>query len=95
MTTVSDVYHFNTDTREFTTDYAEHEAFEAVKNIKAVGNQPFSQTIVSITPNGTMESWNSNTIDLYHPVSSGYFHEQKVHTADAYYKARVWYGGYQ
>ena len=95
VTTVSDVYHFNTDTREFTTDYAEHEAFEAVKNIKAVGNQPFSQTIVSITPNGTMESWNSNTIDLYHPVSSGYFHEQKVHTADAYYKARVWYGGYQ
>ena len=95
VTTVSNVYHFHTDTQEFTTDYADYEAFDSAENIKAVGNQPFSGTIVSITPNGTMASWNSNTIDLYHPLGSGYFHEQKVHSSDAYYKARVWYGRYQ
>ena len=63
--------------------------------MKAIGNQPFSDTIVTIIPNGTLYEWNSNTIDLYHPAGDGYFHEQRVHQSDAYYKVRVWYPKYQ
>ena len=95
VTTVSDAYHFNTDTRTFTTDYDGYSAFEAHENMKAIGNQPFSDTIVTIIPNGTLYEWNSNTIDLYHPAGDGYFHEQRVHQSDAYYKVRVWYPKYQ
>lgn len=96
ITTSNEVYQFNTQTKEFTTNYAGHSDFESCVSVKGVGNQPFSGTIITMIPNGAMYSWNSDTIDLYRPDQNGsYIHEEKVHNANAFYKVRAWYPNYR
>ncbi len=95
VTTVEDVYQFNTRTGEFSTAFDAYGTISAA-NIKAVGNQPYSGTIVRAIPNGTQTTWNTNTVELFIPDGKGsYTSETRVHSRDAYYKARVWYYKYQ
>lgn len=82
-------------TGEFSTAFDAYGTISAA-NIKAVGNQPYSGTIVRAIPNGTQTTWNTNTVELFIPDGKGsYTSETRVHSRDAYYKARVWYYKYQ
>lgn len=95
VTTVEDVYQFNTRTGEFSTAFGAYDTISAA-NIKSVGNQPYSGTIVRAIPNGTQAEWNTNTVELFLPDGEGsYTSETRVHNRDAYYKARVWHYKYQ
>ncbi|HJD23342.1 MAG TPA: metallophosphoesterase [Firmicutes bacterium] len=95
VTTVTDVYQFDTRTGEFLTGYDSYGAISS-PNIKSVGNQPYSGTIVRAIPNGTMAEWNTNTVDLFAPDGQGgYLADTRVHNHDAYYKVRAWYYKYQ
>lgn len=93
VTTVSGLYQFDTDTRLF---QAFHNSAINAANIKSIGNQPYSGTIVRAVMKGTLYSWCTDTIELFVPQPDNTYQSvNKVVTSDAYYKDRVWYYKYQ
>lgn len=100
VTTVQEVYQFNTRTGEFTTEYEAHEAFTQLNDFKGIGTQPFSETIVAVHPDEAHSSqsdyWNSHSIDLYKRNEDGtYTHETRTSDVSSFYKVRAWYPNYK
>ena len=93
VTTESKLYQFDTDSRTFT-------PIDAVtaENIKSIGNQPYSGTLVRTIAdekNG-YAVWCTDTVELLIPQADGSYQSVKKTVNDAsYYKARVWYYKYQ
>lgn len=93
VTTVSGLYQFDTDSRLFT---AYDNSTINVANIKSVGNQPYSGTIVRAVMNNKLYSWCTDIIELFVPQGDNTYQSvNKVVASDAYYKDRVWYYKYQ
>lgn len=93
LTTVSGLYQFDTDTKEIV---SYDNSLINVADIKSVGNQPYSGTMIRIVPNNTYKAWCTNTIELFVPQEdNSWYNVNHISGNDAYYKARVWHYKYQ
>lgn len=88
VTTVYGVYQYEISTGSFKVDYTNASQIN-VNNVKGIGNQPHSQTVVRTVPNNTFKVWNTNTIDIYYQDAEASY-ETRSHMTGAYYKARIW-----
>ncbi|GGD88792.1 DUF6528 family protein [Paenibacillus nasutitermitis] len=96
VVTGDNVFQFNAATLSVTSDFEGYDDIYSA-NIKSIGNQPFSGTIIRAVPNGILNpNWNTDKVDLYQPDGQGgYTHEQRIQSWETFYKARVWYYAYQ
>lgn len=93
--TVDNIYLFDTEKLTASTEFEGHDELVS-KDVKSLGTEPFSGTVVRVVPNEKLTpSWNTDRVDLYIPDGAGgYKHEQRIHKNETYYKARVWYDAY-
>ena len=98
VTTVSGLYQFDTDTGSFAA-YDEGGANGInVGDIKSIGNQPYSGTIVRAVADveNDYAVWCTDTIELFIPRENGTWQSvRRTVTSDDYYKDRVWHYKYQ
>ena len=95
VSTNAGTYQFDISTATFCTDYAGAGALNHTA-IKGISNYNDSETVISVYPNGTLYSWNSDRIFVTLPdVSSGKIFGRTLHSnTEAFYKIRSWVFGY-
>ncbi|MCL2105558.1 MAG: WD40 repeat domain-containing protein [Oscillospiraceae bacterium] len=93
VTTNRDIFQFNVETGQFSTDYPGHDLIGG-PGAKAIGNQPYSGAVVRAVPNGTHELWDTDTADIFTFDNGFAKHESRTHKREAYYKLRVWHPDY-
>ncbi|RED52747.1 DUF6528 family protein [Cohnella lupini] len=96
VVTGDNVFQFNAATLTVSTDYEGYNDIYS-KNMKSIGNQPFSGTIIRAVPNETLNpNWNTEKVEIYRPDGQGgYTKEERTQIRETFYKARVWYYTYQ
>ncbi|MBO7746357.1 S-layer homology domain-containing protein [Paenibacillus sp. MWE-103] len=96
VVTGDNVFQFDAAAGTVTTEFEGYDDLYS-RNIKSIGNQPFSGTVIRAVPNELLNpNWNTEKVDIFQPDGQGgYTQEQRIQNRETFYKARVWYYAYQ
>ena len=93
VSTNTGVYQFDIATKTFYSDYGTALSVSHT-GVKGVSNFRDSNTVVSVYPNNTMYSWNSDRIYVTRYENGDLFGRVQTHATGAFYKTRSWLPDY-
>lgn len=93
VSTNSGVYQFDIAAKTFYSNYTTALAMNHT-SVKGISNFPGSDTVVTIYPNNTMTSWNSDRVYVTLHENGMLFGRTQTHASGAFYKVRSWLSNY-